>query len=307
MLGVGVGFDTDGAGSILVHGTCYLCRLFPPPPRHLQFNPCTSTSGPKSCDPDISTIVVQDSREGWVESVRLQLESHFLGRRRPTFNYTAIRPKGSPIKGFGGTASGSHVLKRLHADIDNILGPLAGRVITVTSIVDLMNCIGRCIVAGGVRQTAEIAFGYPNSTEYLDLKNYEVNPHRAAFGWTSNNSVYAHLGMDYGPAVSRIAVNGEPGFAWLENMRAYGRMGDPPDFKDYRAKGGNPCLEQTLESYELCCLVESFPHNHSDLEDFLKTLKVRVPNRARSEVSLPIEFCFVYVCVCSLPISMPKP
>ena len=30
------------------------------------------------------------------------------------------------------------------------------------------------------------------------------------------------------------------------------------DDKDHRAMGGNPCLEQTLESYELCCLVETF-------------------------------------------------
>jgi ribonucleoside-triphosphate reductase len=45
------------------------------------------------------------------------------------------------------------------------------------------------------------------------------------------------------------------------------------DNKDHRASGGNPCLEQTLESYELCCLVETFPNRHSNLHDFLETLK----------------------------------
>ena len=66
-------------------------------------------------------------------------------------------------------------------------------------------------------------------------------------------------------------------------MRDFGRMGDPPDFRDKRAKGGNPCLEQTLESYELCCLVETFPHNHESLDDFKRTLKVRglLPGRSR--------------------------
>ncbi len=38
--------------------------------------------------------------------------------------------------------------------------------------------------------------------------------------------------------------------------------------------GGNPCLEQTLESYEMCCLVETFPANHESIEDFKRTLKV---------------------------------
>jgi hypothetical protein len=45
------------------------------------------------------------------------------------------------------------------------------------------------------------------------------------------------------------------------------------DPRDRRALGGNPCLEQTLESYEMCCLVETFPANHDSLEDYLKTLK----------------------------------
>ena len=43
--------------------------------------------------------------------------------------------------------------------------------------------------------------------------------------------------------------------------------------KDIRARGGNPCLEQTLESYELCCLVETFPNNHETLEEYMDTLK----------------------------------
>ena len=40
-----------------------------------------------------------------------------------------------------------------------------------------------------------------------------------------------------------------------------------------RVMGGNPCLEQSLESYELCCLVETFPARHETLEEFKRTLK----------------------------------
>jgi ribonucleoside-triphosphate reductase len=49
----------------------------------------------------------------------------------------------------------------------------------------------------------------------------------------------------------QTAVNGEPGYAWLENMQAFGRMCEAPDRKDWRAAGGNPCLEQSLEDQEL--------------------------------------------------------
>lgn len=73
-----------------------------------------------------------------------------------------------------------------------------------------------------------------------------------------------------------MAVNGEPGLAWLENMRAYGRMCEDANYKDKKAQGGNPCLEQTLESYEICCLVETFPHRHESIEDFKRTLGLAV-------------------------------
>lgn len=40
-------------------------------------------------------------------------------------------------------------------------------------------------------------------------------------GWTSNNSIFADLGMNYKPVVERVISNGEPGFAWLENMKQF--------------------------------------------------------------------------------------
>ena len=247
MLGVGVGFDTLGAGKLIVKG------------------PNTSRQ--------TETYQIPDTRQGWVESLRLQLESHFLGTAPVEFDYSDIREAGVPIAGFGGVSSGPAPLKDLHDKVDEILGNSAGEPISITAIVDIMNLIGKCVVAGNVRRTAEIVFGDADSQEYLDLKNYEVNPHRAEYGWTSNNSIFAELGMDYTEACERVKLNGEPGFAWLENMQNYSRMNNGPDYKDHRVKGGNPCLEQSLESYELCCLVETFPNNHDSVEDYLKTLK----------------------------------
>jgi ribonucleoside-triphosphate reductase (thioredoxin) len=249
MLGIGVGFDTKGAGKIVIT---------------------------KPDDRDgvmLNFMVIPDTREGWVLSVELLLNSYFAGENAITFDYSEIRQAGLPIKGFGGVSSGPAPLKELHQTIRKTLDPCIGESITVTNIVDLMNLIGKCVVAGNVRRTAEIVFGEAGSQEYLDLKNYAVNPTREEFGWTSNNSVFAEVGMDYSEAAKRIAVNGEPGFAWLDNMQGFGRMADRKDYPDWRAMGGNPCLEQTLESYELCCLVETFPANHDSLEDYQTTLK----------------------------------
>jgi ribonucleoside-triphosphate reductase len=79
--------------------------------------------------------------------------------------------------------------------------------------------------------------------------------------------------MDYTKIVDNIINNGEPGLLWLENMRKYSRMCDNPDYRDRLAAGGNPCLEQTLESFELCCLAETFPFHHGSREEYIDTLK----------------------------------
>ena len=247
MLGVGVGFDTKGAGQIVVKGI--------------------------NKKKDEEEFEIPDTREGWVESLKLLLESYFQGTASMKFDYSKIRAAGEPISGFGGVASGYEPLEEVHEAIRKVLDKNSGKPITITTIVDIMNLIGKCVVAGNVRRTAEIVFGDPHSDEYLDLKNYKVNPHRDQYGWTSNNSIFAELGMDYTDVAKRIVDNGEPGLAWLENMKKYSRMKNGGDWKDHRVAGGNPCLEQSLESYELCCLVETFPANHDSLEDYKKTLK----------------------------------
>ncbi|KAJ1550985.1 hypothetical protein HK096_003831, partial [Nowakowskiella sp. JEL0078] len=256
MLGVGVGFDTKGSIVVSESDTSYSSIVQFPNPKLTALK-----------------YVIPDTREGWVEATRLIVDSYLIPNRpHVILNYDLVRPAGEPIRGFGGVASGPEPLQDLHEAIRKVLNKNAGKLLSVTSIVDIFNLIGKCVIAGNVRRTAEIAFGNPEDKEYIDLKNYEVNPERMDHGWTSNNSVLSHLGMDYTETCERIKMNGEPGFFWLENAQRFGRMADPPNDKDHRAKGGNPCLEQTLESYELCCLVETFPNKHETLAEYIETL-----------------------------------
>ncbi|KAJ2498646.1 hypothetical protein GGH96_004147 [Coemansia sp. RSA 1972] len=251
MLGVGVGFDTRGAQVARAQNI-------------LVGNPHNART---------VTFTVPDSREGWVESTGLLIDSYLADEHTNyEFDYSQVRAAGLPIKGFGGVTSGPEPLRDLHHFIRHTLDTHVGQPLSTTAIVDLMNLIGKCIVSGNVRRTAEIAFGDPDDPEYIDLKNYNINPHRATFGWTSNNSVFATLGMDYSDICQRVQINGEPGFQWMQNARRYGRMGEE-NTRDTRVEGANPCNEQCLESYELCCLVETFPANHTSLSDYLETLE----------------------------------
>jgi hypothetical protein len=158
------------------------------------------------------------------------------------------------------------------ASLEGLYDAYVGRRADARLIVDTMNIIGRCVVAGGIRRSAQIAFGEPDDEQFLDLKQDREKV--MEYRWVSNNSIFAEVGMDYSQAARRTADNGEPGYLWLGNARAWGRMKDPPDHADAEAMGSNPCVEQTLWDRELCCLVETYPARHGDLEDYKQTLEV---------------------------------
>ncbi|HRI88088.1 MAG TPA: fused protease/ribonucleoside-triphosphate reductase, partial [Candidatus Hydrogenedentes bacterium] len=189
-------------------------------------------------------------------------------------DYSQIRPTGAVIRTFGGIAPGPGPLQDCIQNIDDVLRPRISERISSTDITDLMNVIGKCVVSGGVRRTAELALGSADDSEYLQLKDPEKNREKLmAWRWASNNSVTASIGMDYGVVGQQTAKNGEPGYFWLENAKAYGRLKDGVNWLDAKVAGTNPCAEQSLESYEICNLVETFPSLHDSYDEDKRTLK----------------------------------
>ena len=256
MLGVGVGFNDKGADKDFT-----------------IYEPIVS---------DVPNVyVVPDTREGWVESVTLAINSYLKADQDAVvFDYSLVRPLGAPIKTFGGTAAGHEPLERLHNYIVKIFSDRAGEKVTRKDIADIGNLIGVCVVSGNVRRSAELLIGRIDDEEFLNLKNADVFPERNSYdpatpgwGWMSNNSVETSVGTDLSRIVDGIARNGEPGVIWLDMSRKYGRLADPANNKDWRVAGYNPCAEQSLESYECCTLVETYLNRHENLEDYKRTLK----------------------------------
>ena len=253
MLGVGVGFDDKGADKDF--------QIYEPQGEE--------------------TYVVPDTREGWVKSLELVINAYLRpDQKAPIFDYSEVRPEGTPIKTFGGTAAGHQPLERLHQHITKLFAGRSGEKVTRRDLADIGNMIGVCVVSGNVRRSAELLIGRIDDKDFLNLKNAEIYPERNSYdpaspgwAWMSNNSVEAYVGADLGPIVEGIVRNGEPGVVWLDVSRQYGRLVDPPNNKDYRVEGYNPCAEQSLESYEMCTLVETYLNRHESLEDYKRTLK----------------------------------
>lgn len=326
MSGCGIGFDNrwEDDGRMHLPG-CEHCRFQSKcDEKDRKAGTCTANTSP--CECPIITYVVHDSREGWMRSIELLMDSYLSDDTRVVhFDYTDIRGKGVPIKGFGGISSGYIALEKLHnemrsfiecyfesktlgiipatikmcqrreeqylisqiqqiakihkflnssncsdvptlneSDIKLIgcnrwkltpqkqaeLFPTFIKTYGISRLVtDLCNAIGVCIISANVRRSAEISLGKPGDVEFLNLKNYKLNPERASIGWMSNNTVMLEKTEDfeYLPQIAdRIRDNGEPGILNLINTERYGRIGNYSNIgreqeKD-KAIGINPCI-----------------------------------------------------------------
>nr|URC17496.1 MAG: ribonucleoside-triphosphate reductase [Lokiarchaeota virus Skoll Meg22_1214] len=240
MLGVGVGFDTLGANSITIQQ-----------PR------------------GSFTFKIPDSREGWVQALHLLLNAYFKGVSLPLFDYSLIREKGTPIKGFGGIASGKEPLQNLFNTLNSHLQQNINKTLSSLDILDFMNYIGKCVVAGNVRRSAQIVLFPSNDPHACTAKNdkQKLLSHR----WAANHSIIAHENTNYSSYLKSIFSHGEPGFFWIDNARLYDRIPEPARFPN-NIQGTNPCGEISLESGELCNLVEIFPPHHESLTELLNTL-----------------------------------
>ena len=212
-------------------------------------------------DENDADFIVPDSREGWTDLLKKTLEAAFYTGKGFTYATHLIRPKGSPIKGFGGTASGPEPLAKGIENIVGVLNARAGKILRPIDCLDIMNIIGSIVVAGNVRRSAEIAIGDADDIEYLRAKRWDLGniPNWRAM---SNNSVacddFSTLPEEFWEGYNG---NGEPyGLINLASSRAWGRTYET-EYPDPDVQGYNPCAEQSLANFETCCLAEIYLPN----------------------------------------------
>lgn len=166
-------------------------------------------------------ITVGDSKEGWKSALDAYLMLMTM-KRDVEFIYidfSNIRPKGTPLQTFGGTASGHQSIQEMFEKVHKVITegayshkPKDGKLEPIHCL-DICNLIGQNVVVGGVRRTAEIAIISPEDTECVKAK-VDLTPdkyHR----FMSNNSVY----LEKKPTKEQLAAifdsirkSGEPGF-----------------------------------------------------------------------------------------------
>lgn len=227
-------------------------------------------------------FIVPDSREGWVELLWKVLNQYFdtgtqlgylPGKTTFSFSTDAVRSKGTPIKGFGGVASGPNALIEGITNICGILDRRIGKRLRPIDAMDIVNLIGSIVVSGNVRRAAEIVLGDTDDFQFLDAKRWDRGniPNWRAM---SNNTVvankYEHLQDKFWEGYEG---NGEPyGLFNLGLCQTRGRLIDGY-VDDTGVTGTNPCGEASLSPFEGCNLSEIFAPNIEDIDELKRAAR----------------------------------
>ncbi len=131
----------------------------------------------------ILTYVVEDSIEGWADSVEALLSCYLKNNaytgRKIVFDYSKIRPKGAPIKTGGGKAPGheglKQSLKRIKDLLDYIIENKGQRQLSTMNAYDIVMHMSDAVLSGGVRRSATIAIFQQDDNLMLNAKtNFKV-------------------------------------------------------------------------------------------------------------------------------------
>lgn len=219
-------------------------------------------------------FIVPDSRQGWSALLAKVLTSYFETGESFTYSTLLIRGFGATLKTFGGTASGPEILIEGISDICNILDKRIGKDnIRSIDALDIANIIGKIVVAGSSRRSAQIAIGDPDDVLFMRAKNWGRNdiPNWRA---NSNNSIFADSHEEMTDEFWKgYDGSGEPyGLINRKLIRKTGRLGEKVN--DSKVIGTNPCGEIGLEDGEPCNLAEIFLPNIESKEELLDLSKL---------------------------------
>ena len=218
-------------------------------------------------------IIVPDSRQGWRRLLHAVLKSYFYTGKSFDYSTILIREFGAPLKTFGGTASGPGALIDGVVDICKVMDARAGKKLRSVDVLDICNIIGRIVISGSSRRSAQIAIGDPDDVLFLRAKNWSSGT-VPAWRANSNNSVYAD---SYDHIMSELWKgydgSGEPyGLINRGLARKVGRLGEKNP--DPTIDGFNPCAEIGLADGESCNLATIFLPNITSYEQMLEVSRL---------------------------------
>ena len=214
---------------------------------------------------DVARVVIEDSREGWADSVKILMNSLYEGQNL-YFDYSQLRPEGARLSTMGGRSSGPQPLIKLHDFLRETMHNAQGRKLTTLECHDIANQIAEIVVAGGVRRSSQISLSDLDDEDMRHAKDWPFPIRRAM---ANNSAIYrdqptaADFLVEWG--VLAKSGSGERGIFNLKSAQnqAPSRRYAP------LIQGTNPCGEIMLRDMEFCNLSEVVVREDDDLDTLL--------------------------------------
>ena len=233
-----------------------------------------------------SVIVVRDSKLGWAKALKELYGMLWMGQI-PTWDLSKVRPAGTPLKTFGGRASGPEPLEDLFKFSISIFQNAKGRKLKSVEAHDLVCKIAEIVVVGGVRRSALISLSNLGDREMRYAKSgnwWETNVQRAL----ANNSVNYKEKPDVGTFMREWlslydSKSGERGiYNSMSAKRTTEKLNQEKDKdgnniirRDARDDfGTNPCSEIILRSREFCNLTECVIRGRDTMQSLKKKVRL---------------------------------
>ena len=218
--------------------------------------------------PSDTTIMVADSKLGWAKALKELIGMLYVGQI-PKWDLSKIRPAGTPLKTFGGRASGPEPLDALFKFCIDIFKKAAGRRLNTLECHDIVCKIADIVVVGGVRRSALISLSDLNDDRMRTAKSGQWWLDQSQRALANNSAVYKEkpdmgLFMEEWKSLYE-SKSGERGIFNRASARAtvikHGRRDPNYDF------GTNPCSEIILRDKEFCNLSEVVVRATDSMED----------------------------------------
>lgn len=204
---------------------------------------------------------VEDSIRGWSMALKALILSYFTGEYAE-FDYSQIRPEGSPLVTSGGLAPGHLALRNMIEDLRKMIPQ--GRRLRPFEWHCVICRVADAVLSGGIRRSSLIALFDKDDDEMWNCKTgdwFKTHPYLS----NANNSVFYVRGEvpDFKRLIKCALEFGEPGFFIGETL-------------DH---GCNPCGEigfsdlPTSPDFDFCNLTEVCVPRCKDKEEFLDAVE----------------------------------
>ena len=226
--------------------------------------------------PSDTVITVADSKLGWAKAYKEFLGLLWIGQI-PKWDLSKVRPAGSPLKTFGGRASGAEPLDNLMHFTINTLTGAAGRRLSSIECHDIVCKIAEVVVVGGVRRSALISLSNLSDDRMRHAKSgqwWNDNPQRAL----ANNSACYTEKPDMGIFMDewRALYESKSGERGIFNRQSANKQVERIGRRivDGHEFGTNPCAEIILRDREFCNLSEVVVRANDTEESLLEKIRL---------------------------------